>query len=43
MCVKLLPKDLNLGSCPQHFISTYTCEVTIALRVRGGKVVFFFN
>ena len=36
MCVKLPPGDLNLGLCPPHPISTYTCGVTTTPRVRGG-------
>ena len=36
MCVKLSPGDLNPSSCPPHPTSTYTCEMTIAPRVRGG-------
>ena len=34
MCVKISPKDLNLGPCPPYPIST-TCKVTITLRVCG--------
>ena len=37
MYVKLSPKDLNLDLCPSHPTSTYTCGVTIALRVCGGQ------
>ena len=36
MCVKLPPKDLNSSPWPPHPTSTYTCGVTIALRVCGG-------
>ena len=36
MYVKFSPRDLNLGPCPSHPTSTYTYEVTIALRVYGG-------
>ena len=34
--MKLSPGDLNLGLCPPHPTSTYTCGVTIAPRVCGG-------
>ena len=37
MCVKLTSKDLNSGSYPPYLTSTYTCGVTIALRVCGGE------
>ena len=37
MCVKLPPRDLNPDHCPPHPTNTYTCEVTTAPRVRGGK------
>ena len=37
MCVKFLLGDLNPDPCPPHPISTYTCEVTITLRVYGGE------
>ena len=36
MCVKFLPGNLNLGPCPPHPISIYTCEVTTAPKVCGG-------
>ena len=36
MYVKLSPRDLNLGPCPQHSTSINTCEVTTASRVCGG-------
>ena len=38
--MKLLLGDLNPGLCPPHPISTYICEVTIALRVYGSGVSF---
>ena len=37
MCVKFSPGDLNPASYPPHPISTYTCEVTITLRVYSGE------
>ena len=37
MCVKLPPRDLNLGIYPPHLTSTYTCGVTIAPKVCDGK------
>ena len=37
MCVKFPPGDLNPGLCPQQPTSIYTCRVTIASRVYGGK------
>ena len=36
MCIKLPLGDLNPGPCPPHHISTYTCGMNIALKVRGG-------
>ena len=36
MYLKLPPKDLNLGSYSPYPTSTYTCRMTIALRVYGG-------
>ena len=39
MCVKLPPEDLNPSHCPPHFTNTYTCGVTIALRMYGGPIV----
>ena len=38
--MKLLSRDLNLNPYPPHPTNTYTCEVTIALRVSGGRKVF---
>ena len=38
MCVKLSPRDLNPDPYSLHPTDTYTCEVTIALRVCGGKI-----
>ena len=29
MCVKLPPKDLNLGLSPPHPTSIYTCEIVV--------------
>ena len=40
MCVKLLLRDLNPNPYPLHPTSTYTCRVTIALRVYSGKNLF---
>ena len=40
MYVKFPPRDLNPSPYPSHFTSTYTCGVTIALRVYGD--IFFF-
>ena len=33
MCVKLFPRNLNLGFYPPSPTNTYTCGVTIAPRV----------
>ena len=35
MCVKFILRDLNPDFYPLHFISIYTCGVTIAPKVRG--------
>ena len=52
MCVKLSPGDLNLGPCPPHSTSTYTCGVIIAPKVCGGgkqqlnkkrEITFYFT
>ena len=43
MCVKFPPGDLNSGPYPSHLISTYTCEVPIVPRVRGGCNMLTFN
>ena len=37
MCIKLPPKDLNLGPYPPHPTSTYTYRIIIAPRVCGGR------
>ena len=37
MCVKLPHGDLNLSPYPTHPTNTYTCGVTIAPRMCGGK------
>ena len=37
MCVKIFPRDLNPGPCPQNPTSIYTCRVTNAPRVCGGN------
>jgi len=37
MCIKLPPGDLNPGPYPPHPTSIYTCGVTTASRVHGGK------
>ena len=36
MCVKLSLGNLNPDPCPSNLTSTYTCGVTIALRVCGS-------
>ena len=36
MCVKFLPKDLNLDSYFSHLTNTYTYGVTITPNVYGG-------
>ena len=43
MCVKLSLRNLNHGPYPHtpHLTSTYTCEMTIAPRICGGKSNFF--
>ena len=41
MCVKLSPRDLNLGLCPSHLINTYTCGVTIYSRVHDVCVCIY--
>ena len=33
-------KDWNLNPCPPHSTSTYTCEITITLKVRSVIVVY---
>ena len=38
MCVKLPSGYLNPGPYPSHPTSTYTCRVTIILRVCGGEI-----
>ena len=37
ICVKLPLRDLNPGPCPPHPTSIYTCGVTTAPRLHGGK------
>ena len=37
MCVKLPPRDLNLGPYPPHPTSMYTCGVTTTPRVCDGE------
>ena len=39
MCMKLPPRDLNSGPCPPHPTSIYSCEMTTALKVRGGNCI----
>ena len=39
MCMKLPPEDLNPDPCPPHSTSIYTCRMTIAPRMRGGRKV----
>ena len=36
ICVKLFLRNLNSGPYPPHPTSIYICEVTTALKVRGG-------
>ena len=36
MCVKFLPKDLNLDSYFLHPTNTYTYRVTITPKIYGG-------
>lgn len=43
MCVKLLFENLNLGLWPLYFSSTYTCRVTIALKVHGSKKIILIE
>ena len=38
VCVKLLSEDLNPGPYPPYSTNTYTCEVTVALRVCGNWI-----
>ena len=38
MCVKLFLRDLNPNPYPSHPTNTYTCGVTIALRVCSGII-----
>ena len=38
MCVKLLPKDLNPDPSPPNTLNTYTCGVTIVLRMCSGLI-----
>ena len=40
MCVKLPLGDLNPGPCPPHSTNTYTCRVTTATKVNGGKTAY---
>ena len=39
MCVKLSPRNLNSSPWPPHPINIYTCGVTIAPKVCGGKKI----
>ena len=39
MCIKLSLKNLNPKLYPIYPTSTYTCEVTLALRVHDGDIV----
>ena len=41
--MKFFSGDLNPGSYPLHSTSTYTCKVTITLRICGGKSNTIFN
>ena len=38
MCEKSTLGDLNPGLCPLYPISTYTCGVSITLKVCGGRL-----
>ena len=40
MYVKLPPQDLNSNLCLPHPTSTYTCEVTITLRIYDGYLTY---
>ena len=37
--MKFLPRDLNPDPYPPHPTNTYTCEVTNAPKVCGGKKI----
>ena len=39
MCVKFPPEDLNPDPYPPHLTSIYTCKVTTAPMVCGGKII----
>ena len=41
MYVKLHSRDLNPNPYPLHPTNTYTCEKTIALRMRGGEMIVY--
>ena len=38
MCVKFLPENLNPDFCLSYLTSTYTCGVTIALKVYSDNL-----
>ena len=43
MSVKLPIGDLNSDSYPSYPTSIYTCKVTTALKVHGGRASFFYK
>ena len=43
MCVKLLPRDLNLNPRPRHPTNTYTSGVTTVPRVCSGVMLPSLN
>ena len=42
MYIKFPLEDLNLGPYPPHSTNTYTCEVTISLRVHNVIIVYLY-
>ena len=43
MHVKLPLGNLNSGFCPPHSTNTYTCRITIALKMYGSVTILFLN
>ena len=41
--MKLHLRNLNTDFCPSHLISTYTCRVTITLRMCDGYKLQTYN
>ena len=41
--MKLPPRNLNHSPYPPHSTNTYSCKVTILLRVRGASYISFEN